>query len=118
MVFAIENKLVSPRQLSQSVLQITEMLGLYQAELARILHLQCGDIGALASAKSVLDEQSESWQYALAFVQFYQALYTYCDGEGAAMCNWLRREHAGLNKTPLLTMVDDLNIENVIRLLK
>ncbi len=117
MVFEIKNKLVSPRQLSQSVLQITEMLGMYHAELARVLHLQCADIGALANGKMVLDEHSESWSHALAFLAFYQALYSYFEGDGVAMCNWLRRDHVEFGKTPLLVMVDDLRIGDVARLL-
>jgi len=117
MVFEIKHKLVTARGLSQSILQITEMLGMYHAELARVLHLQCGDIGSLASGKSVLDEQSESWEHALAFLQFYQALYTHFEGDEVAMCNWLRRDHPELGKTPLLVMVDDLRIDDVVNLL-
>ena len=33
------------KQLSQFVLQASEMLSLYNAELARILHLQCNELG-------------------------------------------------------------------------
>ena len=37
MVFKITNPSPSERKLSQSVIQVTEMLGMYHAELARIL---------------------------------------------------------------------------------
>ncbi|VAW90599.1 hypothetical protein MNBD_GAMMA21-40 [hydrothermal vent metagenome] len=117
MVFEINHKLVTERQLSQSVLQITEMLGMYHAELARVLHLQCSDIGSLANGKTVLEEGSESWLHALDFLRFYQILYTHFDGDGVAMCNWMRCDHAELGKTPLLVMVDDLRIDDVVRLL-
>ena len=90
---------------------------MYHAELARILHLQCGDIGLLANGKSVLDEQSESWGHALAFLNFYQKLYTHFEGDGVAMRNWLRRDHPEFDKTPLLVMVDDLRIQDVVNLL-
>jgi len=82
-----------------------------------VLHLQCSDIGSLANGKTVLDEHSESWSHALVFLKLYQALYTHFDGDGVAMCNWLRRDHPELNKTPLLVMVDELRIQDIIKLL-
>ena len=118
MVFEIQNKLAGPRQITQSVLQICDMLGMYQAELARILHLQCGDIGQLANAKAVLEQDSESWQQAGLFLEFYQLLYQYFEGDGVAMRNWLRKENKELGGSPLLIMVDDLNIEKVIHYFK
>ena len=90
---------------------------MHHAELARVLHLQCRDIGALANGKTVLDEDSASWAHVLAFLNFYQNLYSHFEGDGVAMCNWLRRDHPEFNKTPLLVMVDDLRIESIIRLL-
>lgn len=118
MVFEIQNKFVNPRQLTQSVLQICDMLGMYQAELARILHLQCSDIGKLSSGKAVLDEGSESWQAAQQFLQVYQSIYTRFEGNGVAMCNWLRRENPELAGVPLLLMVDEGRIEDVIKYLE
>lgn len=118
MVFKIENRIAEPRQLTQSVLQITEMLGIYQAELARILHIQCSDIGRLSSGKSVLEEHSDSWQQAVLFLDFYQRLYTHFDGDSIAMCNWLRRENKELEGVPLLLMVDELRINDVANCLK
>jgi hypothetical protein len=43
--------------LTQAVLPICQMLGMYQAKLARVLGLQCGDIGDFAAAKSTLHTQ-------------------------------------------------------------
>jgi len=40
-----------PRKLTYSVLQVSEMLVMLNAELARVLKLQCADIGALSSAQ-------------------------------------------------------------------
>ncbi len=117
MVTEIKPRLMTARPFSQSVLQITEMLGMYHAELARVLHRQCSDIGSLANGKTVLDEGNESCSHALDFLKFYQILYTHFDGDGVAMCNWLRRDHSEFDKTPLLVMVDDLRIQNVISLL-
>ena len=51
MVFKIENATANERSLSQSVIQVIELLGMYHAELARILGQQCGDIGAGGTVK-------------------------------------------------------------------
>ena len=115
-MIAFNDKPLSARQLTQSVLQITAMLGMYQAELARILHLQCADIGQLANAKTVLEPGSVSHQQAMLFVRFYRLLSEYCNGNEVAMINWLRRDHPKFDKTPLLAMVDDLKIKEVIQL--
>jgi hypothetical protein len=42
-----------PRQLTQSVLQAAQLLGMYQAELARILSVNCWENGELANAKKL-----------------------------------------------------------------
>lgn len=106
------------KMLSQSVLQITQMLGLYHAELARILHLNCADIGELAEGKSSLVKNSPQWTQALKWVQFYECLYAHCRGEEAAMCHWLRRPHGALGSVPLYAMVDEGRIDEVLALLR
>ena len=45
MVFEIGTIPEEPRKLTQTVLRITWMLDLYQAELARLLAIRCGAIG-------------------------------------------------------------------------
>lgn len=50
MVFDIDDPGDDPRRLSQAMLQITALLGLYHAELALTPKLQCGDIGRAGSA--------------------------------------------------------------------
>lgn len=54
LVYLIPRTITDPRKLTQAVLQITTLLDLYQAELARILHLQCSDMGLLSNGKPVL----------------------------------------------------------------
>lgn len=75
LVFQIPDSIDDPRKLTQAVIQTTEMLDMYQAELARVLHLNCGDIGQLASGKRCLQKDSKSWEQALLFVRFHRALY-------------------------------------------
>jgi len=50
------------------------MLNLYQAELARILRLQCADIGQLGNEQAVLESDTEALVQVLKFLQFYRQM--------------------------------------------
>ena len=113
MVYKIEDPLSSPLRLTQSVIQITEMLNLYQAELARLLGLQCGDIGRLTNGKHKLIPETEAWQKAVLLLRLYQALYDKMQGDGVAMCHWLRADNTHLNGIPLMLMVDEGQLARV-----
>ncbi len=117
-VFRIDDVADDPRRLTQSVLQITALLGLYQAELARILCIKCGDIGQLASGRRCLEPGSEPWRQARRLVRLYQALYARQDGNGAAMCHWLRVPQPVLGGVPHLLMVDDGRLVDVVHCLE
>lgn len=117
-VFRIDDVADDPRRLTQSVLQITALLGLYQAELARILCIKCGDVGQLASGRRCLEPGSEPWRQARRLVRLYQALYARQDGNGAAMCHWLRVPQPVLGGVPHLLMVDDGRLADVLHYLE
>lgn len=112
----LDNPLVGRRKLTQSVLQVTEMLGMYQAELARILGLQCGDIGELAAGKCVLEPDTCAWQQAVLFIRLYESLYRQHAGDGVAMRHWLRRDNTELKGVPLMLMVDDGHLAQVLEI--
>ena len=118
MVFEIAAETADPRKLTQSVLQIIALLDMYQAELARVLRLKCGDIGELACAQRCLETGTEHWQQALLLVRFYRLLYDRMNGVGVAMRPWLRVEIAGLGGVPHLLIVDDDRLEDVVRYLE
>ena len=118
MVFAIKVVAEDPRSLSQAVLQIIDMLGLYQAELARVLHLKCADIGELAAARWCLEPGSEAWEQALLFVRFYRALFANMEGDGVAMRHWLRVEQSSLGGVPHLLIVDADRLQEVVTYLE
>ena len=118
MVFEITAGDQDPRSLSQAVLQIIALLDLFHAELARVLHLRCGDIGELASARHCLEPDTEAWEQALLFVRFYRALYTSMDGDGVAMRHWLRVEHAALGGVPHRLIVDEDRLQEVVMYLE
>lgn len=106
------------RKLTQAVIQVVDMLDLYQAELARILHLQCADIGQLANAQVLLSPGTEAWDRAQNFILFYQLLYQKQQADGVAMRHWLRRQHPVFGQTPHLMLVDEDKLSEVICYLK
>jgi hypothetical protein len=111
-------ELDTPRKLTQGVLQAAQLLGLYHAELARILGLQCADIGALANAQVELDPQQPAGRQAAQFIECYQLLFEHCVGDEACMCHWLRTAHPGLHSTPFLLMVDEGELSRVLAYLR
>jgi hypothetical protein len=118
MVFEIEPVPDDPHRLNQVVLQITTMLDMYQAELARILGIKCGDIGQLSSGKQCLQPGTEAWTRALLFVRFYRLLFTQMDGVGVAMRHWLRIGNRQLEGVPNLLIVDDGRLLDVVACLE
>ncbi len=83
MIFKISDAFASERKISQSVIQVTEMLGMYHAELARILGKQCGDIGKLSSGKYCIPKDSETSKRAVLFMEMYHRIILCVDGEKA-----------------------------------
>ena len=81
--------------------QATEMLGLYQAELARILGMQCSDIGRLSGGKQLPGEATEFWKQAVLFVRLHELLYDKFNGDEVAVYHWLRAENPALQGVPL-----------------
>jgi hypothetical protein len=90
------------------------MLDLYQAELARILHLQCTDIGRLANGQALLQPGTTAWEQARDFIKFYGFLYEHHAANGVAMRNWLRRRHKAFGQTPHLMLVDEYRLQELI----
>ena len=117
MVFKIEVPYSSDRKFSQSLIQVTELLGMYHAELARILGQQCGDIGELASGKRCLDRDSEAGRRGVLFINTYNLLFDCFDGDGIAMYHWMRAHNKHLNGTPHFLIVDDGKLDLIHRYL-
>ncbi len=104
----------SPATLTPAVLQAASMLGLYHAELARILGMLCGEIGQLASARKRLESDSPAWQQALMFLRLYWAIFQLKQGDRIASWHWLRAHNQDLQGVPLLLMVDDNEMRRVL----
>ena len=110
-MFKINNPYESERKISQSVIQVIELLGMYDAELARILGQQCADVGQLTSGKSCIKKNSEAWSQAVLFINMYHQLFDYFEGDGIAMYHWMRAYNRHLNGTPHLLIVDDNKLQ-------
>ncbi len=108
----------SEKLLTQAVLQITQMLGVYHAELARILYLRCVDIAELSNANKVLEKKSEAWLQAEKFVALFECLYDFANGNEVLMNNWLRKNNEKLQAIPLYVMVDEKRIDDVVDVLR
>ncbi len=113
MVLEIPSVSDDPRRLSQTVTQITTFLDLYNAELARILGVQCADIGRLTSGSRCLAPGTPEWKHACLYVRLYRALYRYKAGDGVAMRHWLRTDNRELGGTPHLLIVDQGRLAEV-----
>ena len=118
MVFEIPAVPDDPRRLTQCVLQVTALLDMYQAELARVLGVNCGDIGQLASGRQCLQPATDAWTRAQEFVRFYQLLYRRMRGDGVAMRHWLRVEQPQLAGVPHLLIVDEARLGDVVAVLQ
>ena len=68
-MFQITVSVDDPRTLTQAVLRVTTMLDMLQAELARVLQVNCGDIGLLSSGRRVIEAGTLSWTQARLFVR-------------------------------------------------
>jgi len=113
MAFKLSNPFENERRLSQSVIQVIEILGMYHAELARILGQQCGDIGELTSGKRCIKQDSEAWRQGILLIETYHQLFDYFEGNGVAMYHWMRAHNNQLGGTPHLLIVDDGKLQKI-----
>lgn len=113
MVFKINKPFESERKISQSVIQVIELLGMYNAELARILGQHCGDIGELTTGRRCIKQGSEAWHQAALFIETYNLLFDNFDGDSVAMYHWMRTYNKHLKGTPHFLMVDDNKLQTI-----
>jgi len=111
---ALEPHCDDPLTLSRNVVQIMDMLQLYQAEVARILGLQCADVAHLAQARTRLRPRTHAWRQACLLVRCYAALYARYNGDSVAMYHWLHRDLPGFGATPHRLMVDDHALADLV----
>lgn len=113
-VFRLSEVITSEKELTHAVLQASQMLMLLNAELARILKVQCGDIGSLTSGKTYLESKSIAWTQAQKFIEFYNLVYDMFEGDAVSMRHWLRSDNKVLKGIPLLLIIDDGRLTDVM----
>ena len=113
MVFRIEDPYRDERRISQSVIQVIDMLGMYHAELARILGQHCADIGQLSSGQVCIQKGTESWHRAELFIDTYHLLFDVFAADSVAMYHWMRAHNSALEGTPHFLIVDDGKLQLV-----
>lgn len=114
----ISEPIKNSQHLTQAVLQICSMLGMYQAELARILGLQCSDIGELSSARQYLETDSDAERQACLLVRFFNLLFDRFHGDEVKVCNWFRRHSDELSGIPFYLIVDENKLGQVLDFLE
>lgn len=95
-----------------------DTLGLYRAELARILGLNCADVSDSRYLESLLESNTAVRNRAESFSHFYQLLETAFNNDTVQMINWFRRDNAGLGTTPFLAMIDHGKLDDVMDVLQ
>lgn len=105
------------KSLTQAILQVSQFLGMYDAELARILGLRCGDIGDFYKANKTLQANSNEWLMAEKYIAIYQGLFVKFQGNDVKINNWLRRNSRRLKGVPLYLMVDEKRLDDVLNVL-
>ena len=107
-------ELTLPGELSHA----SDSLGLYRAELARILGLKCAEVSDANMLRKLLIQDHEVRRRAERFVGFYRLLEQTFGYDDVARVHWFHRQHDALGTTPLLAIVDDGRVDDVIRALE
>ena len=77
-----------------------DTLGLYRAELARILGLMCQDVSDSRTLEKLLQEDRHYQQRAELFILLFHELEKRFKEDNVATLNWFRRHNANLETTP------------------
>ncbi len=85
--------------------------------MARILGIRCEDIGALNAMQCPCALNSATADRARRLVALYELLFDVHKGNEVTSYNWLRRANADLEGQPLLLIVDEGRIDEVIHYL-
>ena len=91
-----------------------DSLGLYRAELARILRLLCPDVSDPEHLEKLLSDNKEVREQAERFVYFHALLEAQFPDNSTGMVHWFRKKNVRLSTTPFHAMVDHGRLEDVI----
>jgi hypothetical protein len=109
----------SSQSLSQAVVEAGDTLGLERADVASIIHFLREETTALYEGRVLIESDSETWERAKRFVEFYQTLFDAMDGDQARMVRWLHARNAALgNEEPLAVLEDQDKLEKIVQVFK
>jgi len=97
-----------------SINHATDILGLYRAELARILGLNCPDVSDSKNLELLFESNSTVRSQAELFAHFFQLLEALFQNDTVSMINWFRKDNIDLGTTPFLTIVDHGCLSDVV----
>jgi transcriptional regulator with XRE-family HTH domain len=92
--------------LTRASLRAATLLGLSQAELARVLGLSAASLSRLAHGGRSLEPGSTSWQLAALFVRLFRSLDAIVGSDDAAAREWLASPNLALGGVPRELMFD------------
>ncbi len=88
------------KTLSRATLRAAQLLGLTQAELARILGLSRATVSRMAAGGYPLAEGQKSWELAALFVRLFRSLDALVGSKDDQAQAWLNSENTALGATP------------------
>lgn len=101
-----------------SVNHATDTLGLYRAELARILGLNCADVSDSQNLELLFESNTAVRSRAELFIRFFLLLEMLFPDDTVLMVNWIRKDNVDLGTTPFLAMVDFGKLSDVVDVLQ
>lgn len=86
--------------LRKALLRAADIMGLSQADLARILGLSQPTVSRLRSGRYQLDEQRKEWELAILLIRLYRGLDALMASDETALRAWIHNPNAELGARP------------------
>ena len=89
-----------PQVLGKAVLRASEILGLNQAALAKVLGISASSVSRLLTGDFHLTEHSKEWEFATLLVRLYRGLDAIMASDETALRAWMSNQNTDLNAAP------------------
>ena len=97
--------------LSKAVLRASEILGLNQAALAKVLGISPSSVSRLHSGEYKLNEQNKEWELAALLTRLYRGLDALMASDERSLRAWMKNPNTALNDVPAKRI---LNVEGLV----
>jgi transcriptional regulator with XRE-family HTH domain len=105
------------RTLARAATRAASLLGLRQAELARILGVSAATVSRMASGEHVLQPGQKAWELAALFVRLFRSLDALVGSNETQARAWLTSPNAALGATPRQLIADAEGLVRVVHYL-